>query len=204
MKILIAEDDNTSRRILEVLLAKWGYETVSVDNGKKAWDILKCEDAPRLAVIDWMMPEMGGIELCQKAKRTSHGSYIYILLLTAKGQKENIVEGIQAGADDYLIKPFNNDELQARIGIGKRIVELQASLADRIDELQNALDHINTLQGILPICMYCHKIRTDQESWDRLEKYISEHSAAEFSHSICPECMGEHFPNHSEAGVRGE
>ena len=198
MRVLIAEDDRTSKRILEAFLTKWGYEVIAVDNGKDAWEILQHKNAPHLAVLDWMMPEMDGTEVCRKVRGNGDRAYTYILLLTAKGQKEDVVDGILAGADDYLVKPFDRNELHARVNIGRRIIELQSSLAARVEELQDALDHIQTLQGILPICMYCHKIRADHESWDRLEKYIMEHSEAQFSHGICPECMEEHHPGLSK------
>ena len=135
MKVLVAEDDKITRRLLEVLLAKWGYETTSVGDGGKAWDVLQQKNSFRLVVLDWMMPEMDGAEVCRKVRNNGHVDYKYILLLTAKSQKEDIIEGIRAGADDYLIKPFDRSELRARISIGKRIVELQQALAGRVREL---------------------------------------------------------------------
>jgi sigma-B regulation protein RsbU (phosphoserine phosphatase) len=131
----------------------------------------------------------------------------YILLLTAKGSKEDIVEGLEGGADDYIIKPFNKDELRARVEVGCRFIELENALADQVEELQKALDHIQTLQGIIPICSHCHKIRNDQESWERIENYIEHHSTARFSHSVCPECLDKYYPEdpaEEPAGVKTE
>ena len=103
------------------------------------------------------------------------------------------MEGLGAGANDYIVKPFNREELRARVKVGERIIKLQSSLAARVEELQEALSHIKTLQGILPICMYCHKIRDDKEAWGRIESYIEKHSEVRFSHSLCPECLEKHY-----------
>jgi len=194
MKVLIAEDSLTSRRLLETALVKWGYEVVSTLNGKEAWEQLQADDAPRLAVLDWMMPEMDGVEVCRRLRRASNRNPVYVILLTCRDTKKDLVEGLGAGADDYVAKPFDHDELRARIEVGCRIIELQTALAERIRELQNALDHVKTLQGILPICMHCHKIRSDEESWERIEKYIGEHTEAQFSHGLCPTCRRKYYP----------
>jgi DNA-binding response OmpR family regulator len=197
MKILIAEDDRTSRLMLEAVLKSWGHDVTSAEDGSEAWRLLQEPDAPRLAVLDWMMPGMDGAEICgrlRKKREKDDSLSTYIILLTIRTSKEDIVEGLDAGANDYITKPFDINELRARVDVGRRVVELEDALAERVSELRNALEHIETLQGVLPICMYCHKIKNDAESWDRLEKYISEHSDAEFSHSICPDCAEEHFP----------
>ena len=194
MKILIAEDDNTSRKLLDALLKKWDYEVVSTSNGDEAWAALQAKDAPRLAILDWMMPGKDGAEICRNVRQLEDHNPTYIILLTALGRKEDIVSGLAAGADDYVTKPFDNRELEARVRVGKRVVELQTALADRIQELQEALAQVKTLQGIIPICMHCHKIRTDQEAWQQIEEYVQNHSAAQFSHSICPDCMAKYHP----------
>ncbi|MCD6570617.1 MAG: response regulator [Deltaproteobacteria bacterium] len=195
MEVLIAEDNPTSRKLLETLLNKWGYEVISASDGNEAWKALQGQEAPKLAILDWMMPGMDGVEICRRVRQKEESISMYIILLTAKDHKEDIVLGLEAGADDYVIKPFEQGELHARLNTGKRIVELQAALSDRIKRLQDANSHIKTLQGILPICSYCHKIRDDQESWQRIESYIQGHSDAQFSHSICPECMEKYFPD---------
>lgn len=101
---------------------------------------------------------------------------------------------LEAGAGDYVAKPFDQDELRARVAVGCRVVALQNALANRVAELQESLEHVETLQGILPICAQCHRIRNDQESWDRTEWYISKHTGAQFSHSLCPECIEKYYP----------
>ncbi len=188
MKILIAEDDLTSRRHLEVVLTKWGYDIVSCSNGKQAWEELQEKHAPKLAILDWMMPEIEGIEICNRLRKLDTQTPVYVILLTTQKEKEDIVKGLEAGADDYIIKPFEPNELQARIRVGCRILQLQEKLANRIKDLQASLQHIKTLQGILPICSYCKKIRDDQNYWEEVEEYVVKHSEADFTHSICPKC----------------
>ncbi len=128
MKVLIAEDDSISRRMLEAFLVKWGFEVVVATQGEEAWAILQGNDTPRLAILDWMMPGKDGIELCRSVRQRKGRPYIYILLLTARGQKTDIVQGLEAGADDYVTKPFDPFELRARLRAGRRIVELQEQL----------------------------------------------------------------------------
>lgn len=203
MPILIAEDDLTSRTILQAILAKWGFEAVIAGDGDAAWAILQRPEPPRLLLLDWLMPGLDGVEICRRLRAQPSSQPPYIILLTALGKPQQIVEGLRAGADDYITKPYNREELRARIATGERILGLQASLARRVEELQAALDHVRRLQGILPICMHCHKIRTDQESWERIEKYISEHSEAQFSHSICPTCLAAHYPDFAPPDPKG-
>ena len=198
MKILIAEDDLTSRRRLEMVLAKWNYETVSCSDGKQAWERLQNTDAPKLAILDWTMPEMEGIEVCRRLREIETQNPVYVILLTTHSEKENIVRGLDSGADDYIIKPFEQDELQARIRVGCRVLQLQKKLANRIKDLQDSLQHIKTLQGIMPICSYCKKIRDDQNYWEEVEEYVAKHSNADFSHSVCPECYIKHITQELE------
>ncbi len=198
MKILIAEDDLTSRRRLEVTLTKWGYEVVSCSNGKQAWDRLQEADAPKLAILDWLMPEMEGIEVCSRIRKLDTENPAYVILLTTQNEKEDIVRGLEAGADDYITKPFESNELQARIHVGCRVLQLQEKLANRIKDLQDSLQHIKTLQGILPICSYCKKIRDDQNYWEEVEEYVVKHSDADFTHSVCPRCYDEHVKKELE------
>jgi sigma-B regulation protein RsbU (phosphoserine phosphatase) len=188
VRILIAEDDRVSRRVLEATLTKWGYDVIVTCDGDEAWRELRSKGAPKLAILDWMMPEIDGVEVCRKVRETPRSQPTYIILLTARGRKEDIVAGLQAGADDYVTKPFDREELRARVQVGVRIVELQMSLADRVRELEDAISQIKQLQGLLPICSYCKKIRDDQNYWQQVETYITGHSEAQFSHGVCPDC----------------
>ena len=140
-KVLIAEDDPVFRHVLRNWLQKWDYEVQAVENGTDAWEILRQEDAPKLAILDWMMPGMDGVELCKRVRAQDKKAYCYVLLLTAKDEKQDIVAGLDAGADDYLTKPFNLDELRARIRSGKRILDLQNALIATQGALQFEAAH---------------------------------------------------------------
>ena len=138
MKIMIAEDDRTSRFLLQSFLQKWGYEVVVAEDGDQAWKLLQGADAPHLAVLDWMMPGVDGPELCRRV-RTCEGpeaGYTYLILLTAKTEKASIIAGMEAGADDYIVKPFDAHELQVRVRAGERIVQLHQDLLELKEQLQ--------------------------------------------------------------------
>ena len=187
MKILIAEDDPVSRCFLEVTLVKWGYEVIVACDGNQAWQALQ-SDPPSIAILDWMMPGIDGAEVCRRIRAAQSPTPLYIIMLTAKTDKKDLVEGLDAGADDYITKPFDRQELRARIGVGVRIAELQKNLADRVVELEAALSRVRQLQGLLPICSYCKRVRDDQNYWQQVDSYVSKHTEVEFSHSICPTC----------------
>lgn len=188
MRVLIAEDDSVSRRVLETLLRRWGYEVTTTVDGETAWQLLQEPNAPSLAILDIMMPGIDGLELCRRLRHLPTSTPPYIILLTANQGVREIVKGIEAGADDYLTKPYDRDELRVRVQVGARIIELQRKLSERVEQLEVALNHVKQLQGILPICSYCKRIRNDRNYWQHVESYVSDHSQAEFSHGICPSC----------------
>jgi len=148
MKILAAEDNLIFRSILGNLLTKWGYDVVSASDGAEAWQILQSDDAPRLAILDWMMPGLDGPEVCRRLRASGREPYIYILLLTARTESQDLVEGMEAGADDYLRKPLNSMELRARLRAGRRIVELQEQLLMAREALRQQATH-DGLTGLL-------------------------------------------------------
>jgi phosphoserine phosphatase RsbU/P len=187
MRIMIAEDDPVSRCFLEVALSKWDYEVISTRDGNEAWEMFQSETPP-IAILDWMMPGLDGAEVCRRIRTVKTAFAPYLILLTAKSEKGDVVAGLEAGADDYITKPFNRQELRARLEVGLRIGELQKNLAARIDELETALSRVKQLQGLLPICSYCKKIRSDHDYWEQVDTYITKHSEVAFSHSICPAC----------------
>jgi DNA-binding response OmpR family regulator len=202
VQVLIAEDDPISRKLLEVNLVQAGYDIVAVADGGRAWEELNAEGAPKLAILDWMMPVMDGVEICRRVRADKSTGYTYLILLTAKSRAEDRAEGFQAGADDYLTKPFEVQELRARVMVGQRIIELQCVVEAKVDQLREALVHVKQLQGLLPICMYCKKIRDDESSWHQLETYIEQHSEAEFTHSLCQDCKKQHYPGLARGAKR--
>jgi DNA-binding response OmpR family regulator len=188
MKILVAEDDSVTRHLLKISLERWQYEVILATDGTQAMEILLRKDTPKLAILDWLMPGMDGVEICRRLRAHPGTRPVYIILLTARSGQEDKIHGLQSGADDYITKPFDREELRARVQVGIRVLELQGALAQRVCELEEALSRVKQLQGLLPICSYCKKIRNDRNYWQQVEGYISDHSQAQFSHGICPEC----------------
>lgn len=201
MRILIAEDDLTSRILLDAVLKKAGHEVVQAVDGLEALRVLEGPDAPKLAILDWMMPKMDGLDIVRALRADERTNPPYLIMLTTKTEKADIIEGLNAGANDYLSKPFDPGELKARIEVGRRMIELQEKLADHLAELRDALDHVKTLRGIVPICASCKRIRDDQGYWKQVEAYVREHTNAEFSHGICPECAAKLYPEYYKAQV---
>ena len=187
MKILLAEDDPMYARLLERLL-EGEYEVGLAHDGVEAWEALQGENPPQLAVLDWLMPRMDGIEVCRRVRQRPEMAPTYMILLTSRDHIRDILTGFTAGADDYLVKPCDPEELRARVRVGRRVVELQSALQAHVAQLQQALTSVRQLQGLLPICAYCKRIRNDENYWEQLETYLSEHSEATFSHGICPNC----------------
>jgi two-component system cell cycle response regulator len=148
MRILIAEDDAIFRRILQSTLGKWGYEVITANDGARAWEILQQENPPKLVLLDWVMPELDGVEVCRLVRAQKDKPYTYILLLTAKDKKEDMITALEAGVDDFVSKPFDSMELRGRLRAGKRIIKLQDELLAARAELQYTATH-DSLTGIL-------------------------------------------------------
>ena len=147
MKILIAEDNAASRRFLETRLIKWGYDVVCARDGKEAWGLLQADNGPKVAILDWLMPEMDGLQVCRKVRNRLKDPYVYILLLTAKDQKEHLIEAMEAGVDDYIAKPFEPHELRARLLAARRIIELHEDLVSTREALRIQATH-DSLTGL--------------------------------------------------------
>jgi sigma-B regulation protein RsbU (phosphoserine phosphatase) len=175
VRILIADDDRMSTMMLGRTLEQWGFDVVVAHDGVAAWERIAGDKPPELAIVDWMMPGIDGIELCRRIRATPPRSPVYVILLTARTSRQDLVLGLEAGADDYLTKPFDPDELRARIHVGQRTLGLIAN--------------IKRLTGLLPICSYCKRIRSDHDYWEQVEGYLTEHTEARFSHGICPSCL---------------
>jgi len=188
MRALIADDDRIATEILSTALQRMNIVVSVTNDGGAAWELLTAGDAPSLAIIDWMMPTVDGLELCRRIRQNAAHAHMYVILLTGRDDRKDVVAGLDAGADDYIVKPFDPDELRARVQVGIRVLTLQERLADRVTELQEALTRVKRLQGLLPICSYCKRIRGDDQYWQQVDSYIVEHSDAQFTHGICPPC----------------
>jgi len=192
MRIMVAEDGKVDRLRLEKILSEWGFEVESFRNGNKAMKRLSEPDPPRLCILDWVMPGMEGTELCRRIREKFPEESFYLIILTARQGIDNVIEGLSAGADDYVTKPFVSRELRQRIDVGVRVLGLEQLLNKKVNQLEEALEDVKSLQGLLPICSYCNKIRNDEDYWEKVETYITKHANVEFSHSICPTCYDQH------------
>jgi DNA-binding response OmpR family regulator len=173
MKILVVEDEIDSRETLRLLLELDGHHVVSAQNGSEGWRAYTLSPF-RVVISDWLMPEMDGLELCRRIRAAEGPSYSYVILVSALKGKSSYLQGMAAGADDFISKPYDPDELKSRLIVAERIISVQ--------------DRVKRLEGILPTCMYCKKIRDEQNEWVGIEAYISKRSQASFSHGVCPTC----------------
>ena len=189
MRVLVADDDPVGAVLLRRTLERWGLDVRLASNGEDAWQLIREDDQLRMAILDWMMPGITGVELCRRIREDESRAHLHVILLTSRDTRSDVVVGLDSGADDYLIKPFDPEELRARVRVGTRILSLQERLAERVNQLQEALSNVKRLTGLLPICCYCKRIRTDQNYWEQVDQYVTQHSEARFSHGICPPCF---------------
>jgi phosphoserine phosphatase RsbU/P len=189
--VLLADDDKLTLNVLNDTLTRAGYDVLTATDGEQAWKKLEQSKA-MIAILDWIMPGVEGVEIVRRAHQDPRFVNTYFILLTGKSSTEDLVAGLKAGASDYLRKPFEEAELLARVEVGIRFIELQQKLADRVKELETALTQVKRLEGLLPICSYCKRIRNEQDYWERVDAYISQHANVRFSHNICPECYQKH------------
>ena len=173
MNILIAEDELVSRLLLEATLKQEGFAFTSVSNGQQAWEALQ-RNTFSVLITDYRMPEVDGFELTRRLRAAGQAHYTYVILLTAAEGKTHHLEAIEAGVDDFITKPFEAELLYTRLHVAKRIADLR--------------QHVKRLEGLLPICANCKKIRDGKDAWKQLETYITQHSEARFSFDFCPEC----------------
>ena len=188
MRILIADDDANIRRGLSSLVTGDGFEPVPCGSGEEALRILCGESTPPLGVLDWMMPGLTGPEVCRRVRQANLPLQPYLIILTVKTDIRDIAAALDAGANDHVRKPFSMMELMARIRVGKRVIELQVALRERIVLAEATLGEVGQLRGLLPLCAYCRKVRDDKEYWHSIEVYMAEHMNTKFTHGICPEC----------------
>ena len=189
MNVLIAEDEYTTRLMVQVSLENWGYNVSTAVDGREAWDIVKQSDAIDIAILDWEMPEIDGVELTSRIKELNRANPVYVILLTARDSKNDIVQGFDGGADDYMTKPFNDDELRARVRVAERLVTIQSSLSRTVDELKLALDMVDNLQGSIQVCTSCLKIEGEDRKWHTLHESVNDYVDMRLTPEICPECI---------------
>ena len=205
MKVLIADDNDKMLTHLRYALNKQDYEVIEASDGESALKILQSTESPSIAILDWNMPGFDGPEICkiirQEEKTSSSHNPKYLILLTIRNNSDEIAKALMNGANDHMAKPFDFEVLQARVAVGVRVIELQQTLSKRVKELEEAVGQIKTLEGLIPICMHCHKIKDDQKEWHKLEAYIHDHSEATFSHGLCPECKKKHYPEAAASEV---
>jgi DNA-binding response OmpR family regulator len=189
MQILIADDDAISRRLALHALSGCGADVATAEDGQAAWRQIQERAQSTVLILDRMMPGLDGVDLCRSARLLPTFPPLYIVMVTSAAETADVTAGLDAGADDYVVKPFKAAELKARAQVGMRMVTLQESMARRLADLEQALANVKQLRGLLPMCSYCKKIRVDDRYWQQLEGYLTDHSDAEFSHGICPECF---------------
>jgi sigma-B regulation protein RsbU (phosphoserine phosphatase) len=184
MKILVVEDEEFLRDSFSKVLRRWGHDVVAAGDGMEAWDQFRKERFD-VVISDWSMPRMDGADLCRVLRNLARDTYTYIIMLTAASGPEKVVEALDAGADDFMTKPFERNVLAARLRVAERILNLR--------------EHVVRLEGLLSICSYCKQIRRDDGTWVQVERYVQDRSELKFSHGICPGCMAQHYPSHSVA-----
>ena len=170
------------------VLAGCGFEVVSASDGAEAWSRLQADPGIAAAIVDWSLATVPGPDLCRRIRAHETLGHMYVLLVTGRDRRDDFMAGLDAGADDYLIAPFDAEDLCARFHVGMRMRRVQETLRERAGELQAAANRITQISGLLPICTYCKQIRTDQNYWELLEDYLGQHTGLQFSHAICPSC----------------
>ena len=178
MEILVVEDDPVSQALVRAVLERAGHKTTLAVNGREAWRTWS-QAKHRLIVSDWLMPEMDGLEFCRAVRNVRADAYTYFVLLTSRSGRENFLEAMAAGVDDFMTKPIDAEELKARVHVAERILGLRREL--------------RLLEGLLPICSYCKRIRNSNENWMSLEEYVQKHAEVEFSHGVCPTCYSRYL-----------
>lgn len=173
MKVLIADDDGPARAFLRAALRKLDFDSVIATDGRDAWDQYRSSH-PSLVLADWVMPELSGIDLCRMIRAENRSRYTYIILITALSGKGSYLQGMEAGADDIVTKPFDLEEMAAKLRVARRILGLQTELKQ--------------LDGLIPVCAHCRRIRDEREVWSSLEDYVTQLTDLRLSQSVCPTC----------------
>lgn len=188
MRALVADDDRGAAALLRHSLERWGLDVTVAHDGTEAWAAVQADPGIAMAVLDWSMPGLDGPEVCRRIRADATRAHLHVLLVTARDGTADMISGLDAGADDFVTKPFDPGVLRARVDVGIRVLKLKERLAERVAELEVALSRVKQLHGLLPICSYCKHVRSDDNYWQQVEHYVAQHSDLQFSHGICPGC----------------
>lgn len=188
MRVLVADDDPVSAKVCTHLLEHLGHEVLAARNGDEAWDALQRPEAPRFAVLDWMMPGIDGVELCRRLRGTTRHSLSYLVIVTSRSRTDDLVQALDAGANDFLAKPIDPAEFTARITVGVNSLARQDRLLEMLVALHSRFSHEFKLSAPVPVCMYCKSVRDSSDQWQEREAFLGRVALANLSHGICPAC----------------
>ena len=186
--MLIADDDPRTARALTFLLQRHRYGVELAADGRTALDILAGPNPPSLALLDWEMPRLDGLHVARAVRSLRGKPYTYLIMVTARDEPEDVLSAFEAGVDDFLSKPVDSAQLLARLRVGERVLALEERLASRVSELEHTLNQLRHLKSLLPICVYCKKVRDDSDYWHEIDAYIYQKTGTDFSHGVCPDC----------------
>jgi len=193
--VLIAADDILVLQTLESNVDNLGLEAIVAFDDRAILHFMEQDDRPPMVILDSTLPRMDTAAVCRRIRLSSDGALPYIILISPDAPEGKRAFDPNSSPDDFISRPFTAGELHTRISVGMRVIDLEANLEARLLELNNAEKRIKKLSGLLPICYHCKKIRDDTGYWNELEKYITDHSDAEFSHAICPGCLSRYYPD---------
>jgi DNA-binding response OmpR family regulator len=188
-RVLCVDDDPATQMVLNGIIEDAGWQPEPALNATEARELLASIPEIQVVLLDWMLPDGSGVDLCREFKATQ-GSSLYVILVTVRGAPEDVETGLDAGADDYLVKPVSPVEVRARIRTGLRAADAQRQLAERVTQLELALKRVSSLESLLPLCMYCRRINS-AEAWQSVEDYLWEHVDVKVSHGCCPDCLSK-------------
>lgn len=192
LRILVLDDDAMTRLTLESVIRGAGWSPMATADPELAFDMLTGPDAPPIALIDWHMPTVSGLDVCRRVREADPTARPYLIFVTANSSSSDIVTGLDAGADGYMTKPIAANELQARVRAGLRTIALQQDLRTRLEEARAESARTKPLRELLPICCYCRRIRDERQQWSSLEQYLTERIDVRFTHGFCPTCFEDH------------
>jgi DNA-binding response OmpR family regulator len=192
LRILAVDDDATTRLTLHSVIRAAGWSPVVVADPEEAFQILTGPDAPPIALIDWQMPTLSGIDLCRRLRSAAPDARPYLIFITSNSATSDIAEGLDAGADGYMTKPIASIELLARVRAGIRMIALQQDLRTRLQEAEATSMRTRPLREPLPICAYCRRIRDEEQQWSTIEQYLTHRAGVRFTHGFCPACYEDH------------